>query len=86
MSKGRERLIQLRLIHPFVQTPDKQIRPHFHLFPIITRFIDPDGLPVQLDLVHDFHGVVGILFAEELAEPEALVGHGDAVFGEEDVC
>jgi hypothetical protein len=35
-------------------------------------FVDPDGLSVELDHVHDLDGVVGVVLAQELYEPVAL--------------
>lgn len=53
---------------------------------LISRsLVDTDRLAPEADLVHDFGGIVGVLFADELDEAEALVCLGDAVFGQVDV-
>jgi len=45
------------------------------------RLVDTDRLPVHLDHVHDFDGVVSVLFSQELHETVALVHEGDPVLG-----
>lgn len=50
-----------------------------------TYLVDPDGLAVQLDLVHDPAGVLGILLRSELAETEALMSLRNTVLGQVDV-
>ena len=51
----------------------------------VTHLVDPDWLPVQLDLVHDPARVLGILLSQKLAEPEPLVSLRDTILGEMDV-
>jgi len=41
--------------------------------------VDTDRLPVHLDHVHDFDGVVRVLFRQELNETVALVHEGNSV-------
>lgn len=38
-----------------------------------THLVDADRLAIELDLVHDATGVLGILLGQELAEAETLV-------------
>jgi hypothetical protein len=49
---------------------------------MVRDLVDTDRLPVELDLVHDLAGILGVVLGEELAEPVALVRHGDAVLGQ----
>lgn len=50
-----------------------------------TYLVDPDRLAVQLDLVHDPAGVLGILLRSELAETETLMSLRDTVLGQVDI-
>lgn len=50
-----------------------------------TCLVDSDRLSVQLDLVHDPAGVLGILLRSELAETETLMSLRDTVLGQVDV-
>ena len=44
--------------------------------------VNTDRLPVELDLVHDLAGILGVILGEEVAESVALVRHGDTVLGQ----
>lgn len=48
-------------------------------------FVHPNRFAVQLDHVHDFDRIVGILFAQKLHETVALVHLRYAIFGHMDV-
>ena len=48
--------------------------------------VDTNGLAEKAHLVHDSSSVVSVLFREELNEAIALVGLGDSVFGQVNVC
>jgi len=49
------------------------------------RFVHPYWLSIKFDHVHDFDGVVCVLFGEELYETVALVHQGHSVFGHVDI-
>lgn len=49
------------------------------------RLIHPDGFPVQLDHVHDFDGVIRVIFREKLDESVALVHQCDSILGHMDI-
>jgi hypothetical protein len=51
---------------------------------VCTCLVDSNRSTKDLDLVHDLDSIVCILFGLEFAEPVALVGLRDSVFGEMD--
>lgn len=85
-AKANKSLKQNLLIHHGVQVADKQLGADIQrLLLVCARLVDADGLPPQAHLVHDLCSILGILLALELDEAVALVGLGDAVFGQMDV-
>ena len=94
-SKPRESLEKRLLIRHGIQIPHEQLRPNSLSLPslathspsplISARLVDPNRLPPQADLIHGFGGIVGVVFGAEFDEAVALVGLGDAIFGEVDV-
>jgi hypothetical protein len=51
---------------------------------VCTRLVDSNRSTKDLDLIHDLDSIVCILFGLEFAEPVALVGLRDSVFGKMD--
>lgn len=85
-AKSAESIKQHTFINPRVEVTNPHLGPHFNrLLFIGGGLVDANGFPEQPHLVHDFCGVFGVGFCGVLDEAVALVGLGDAVFGEVDV-
>lgn len=84
--KTTERIIQHLFCNHWVKIAHKQLRTNLdRLLLVRGRLVYADGLPVEADLVHNSSSIFGVLLADEFDEPIALMGLGDAVFGEMNV-
>lgn len=73
-------VIQRVLVDHLVQCANEEVRADVQCLLVVTSLVDSYWLSVQLYLVHDLAGVLGIVFRQELAEPETLVSHRDTIF------
>lgn len=74
-SKRHKRIIQHPLIDVGVQVSNKQVCANVELLAVRRGLVDANRFAKELDLVHDFAGVLGVFLGEELAEAVALVRH-----------
>ena len=91
-AEAREGFVEGFFVHHCVQASDVELGAYAGSFAagadaalVCACFVDADGFAVEADLVHDFAGVVCVVFAREFYESVALVGLRYAVFGEVDV-
>jgi hypothetical protein len=89
LSKSDECLVQHLLIYHTVQVANEKFRAYssqssvLSAHPLVCRsFVHSDRLAVDPNLVHNFAGIIGVIFASELDEPIALVILCDAVLGQ----
>ena len=80
-AKGGESLVEQALIDGRVETADEQVGTDVDLLAVVGGFVDADGLAVQLETIHDFASIVGILFGLEFGKGVALMGLRDAILG-----
>lgn len=80
-SKGAEGVVQQLLVDLRVQVADEDVGAHVQVLVVGRGLVHADRLPVQLDHVHDFNGVVCIFLAEEFHEPITLMLTRDSIFG-----
>jgi hypothetical protein len=71
-SECRKCVVKKLLVHLWVEVTDEDVGPDIQVLLMGRSFVDPDGLSVELDHVHDLDGVVGVVLAQELYEPVAL--------------
>lgn len=83
--KRRKRIIQQLLVHLGIQVPDEDVRSHVQILLMRRGLVHTDRLTVQLDHVHNLDRIVGILLAQELHEPVALVHLRYAILGHMDI-
>mmetsp|Transcript_7843 Transcript_7843/g.22447 ORF Transcript_7843/g.22447 Transcript_7843/m.22447 type:complete len:319 (+) Transcript_7843:3226-4182(+) len=81
-SKGRERVVQILLVHLAVQIPHEEVGAHVRKAFVLRRLVHLDGHAVQLQHVEDLHGVVRILLPLELHKAIALVCSRYPVLGQ----
>jgi len=79
--EGRECVVEKFFVHFWIEIADEDVCSHVEVLLVSGRLVDTDRLPVHLDHVHDFDGVVSVLFSQELHETVALVHEGDPVLG-----
>lgn len=60
-AKGTEGIVQKLLVDLGVQVANEDVGAHVQVLVVGRGLVDPDRLPVQLDHVHDFDRIVGIL-------------------------
>lgn len=80
-TKGTERVVEQFLINLWVQVTDEDVSTDIQVFVVCRSFINPDRFAIELYHIHDFDGIVGILFTEELHKAIALMLACDSVFG-----
>ena len=71
-AEGTERVIEELLVDLRVQVADEDVGAHVQVLVVRRGLVDPDGLAVELDHVHDLYGVVGVFLAEELHKAVAF--------------
>lgn len=84
-TEGRERIVQKFLIDLRVQVTDENVRSHVQVLLVSRCLVHTNRFAVQFYHVHDFDGIIGILFTQELHESISLVHLCDSVFGHVDV-
>lgn len=84
-TKCRECLVEQALIYRRVETADKQVGANIDLLAIIGGLVDANWLPIELETVHDFTGIVSILFRLKLGEGVTLMRLRDAILGKMEV-
>lgn len=80
-----ERVVQLLLGDTLAQAADEEVGADVNLLLVVRGLVGADGLAEQLDLVQDLARIVGVVFGQELAEPEPLVCHAHAVLREKHI-
>ena len=71
--EGRECVVEKFFVHFWIEIADEDVGSHVEVLLVSGRLVDTDRLPVHLDHVHDFDGVVSVLFSQELHETVALI-------------
>ena len=72
MSRGLKRRKKNQITNPKLKSNSNASKTHF---------VNPNRFAIQFYHVHDFDGIVGVLFSHELDKPVALVVLSYAVFG-----
>lgn len=65
-AEGTERVVQQFFVNLWVEITNEDVGAHVQVFVVSRRFVHPNGLPIELDHVHDFNGIISIFFTEEL--------------------
>lgn len=72
-AEGTERVVQQLLVDFWIQVTNEDVGTDVQVFIVRRGFIHSNRFAVQLYHVHDFDGIVSILFTEELHKAIALV-------------
>lgn len=80
-AKGTERVVEQFLVYLRVQIADEDVSAHIQVFVVRRGLINSNWFAIKLNHIHDFNGIVGILFTEELHEAITLMLSSDPVFG-----
>lgn len=86
MSKSTESLVESALVHCCIEIADEQVGANVDLFLVAACLVDSDGFTEEFDSVHDLASILCVLFRLELCKTIPLVGRGDPVFREVDIC
>lgn len=65
-AKGTEGVVEELLVDLGVQVADEDVCAHVEVLVVRRRFVHSNWLAVKLDHIHDFYGIICILFTEEL--------------------
>lgn len=80
-AKGTECVVQQFLVDFWVQVSDEDVGADVKVFVMCRGFVYPDRFTIKLDHIHDFYGIVSILFTKELHKAITLMLASDPVFG-----
>lgn len=86
MTKSAESLVQGALIHSGIEVTDEEVGADVDLLLVAAGLVHSNWLPKELDAVHDFARIVGVLLRLELSKPIALMRGCDAVLGQVYIC
>lgn len=78
-AKGAERVVEELLVDFGVEVADEDVCAHVQILVVRRCLVHPNWLPIKLDHVHDFYGIVCILFTEELHKAVSLMLACDSV-------
>lgn len=79
-AEGTERVVEQFLVDLRVEVTDEDVRSHVQVFVVCRGLINSNWFAIELYHIHDFDGIVSILFAEELHKAVALMLASDPVF------
>ena len=86
-TEAAEGVVEHTFVDHRVKVADEELGTYLDGFLLVGGgFVDTNGLAEKAHLVHDPSSVVSVFFREELDKAIALVGLGDSVFGEVNVC
>lgn len=80
-AKGRERIVEQLLVHLDVQIANEYVGADVQILLMRRCLVDTYRLAIQLDHVHYFDRIVGVLLAEELHKAVALMHLCDPILG-----
>ena len=69
------------LVNFWVQVSYENVGTNIQILLMSWSLVDPDWFTIQLDHVHNFAGIVSIIFTQKLNKSVALVQQSDAIFG-----
>lgn len=80
-AKGTECVVEQFLINLRIQVTNENVGPHIQVFVVRRSLIDSNGFTVELYHIHDFDGIISILFTKELYKAITLMLASYPVFG-----
>lgn len=80
-AEGTECIVEQLLVNLWIQITDEDVSSHIQVFVMRRSLIDSNRLAIQFDHVHNFDGIVSILFTKELHKSIALMLASNSVFG-----
>lgn len=79
-TKGTECVVQKLFIDLWVQVTNEDVGTNIQVFVVGRGLVYSDGFAIEFDHIHNFNGVICILFAKELHKAIALMLASDSVF------
>lgn len=80
-AKGTECVVEQFLVYFRVEITDENVGTHIKVFVVCRCFIYSNWFAIEFYHIHNFDGIVGILFTEELYEAVTLMLSSHPVFG-----
>mmetsp|Transcript_7694 Transcript_7694/g.47568 ORF Transcript_7694/g.47568 Transcript_7694/m.47568 type:complete len:254 (-) Transcript_7694:7-768(-) len=72
-SERTEGVVELLFVHQWIEVADEQVGADVHVCFLLCRFVHSYGFSIQLDHVHDLHGIICVFFRFKLHESIPLV-------------
>ena len=86
-AEAAESIVEHTFVHHRVKIAHEELGAYFDgLLLVGGGFVDTYGLAEEAHLVHDSSSIISVFFRKKLDEAIALVGLGDSVFGQVDIC